>query len=506
MPARSRVGMSFVMAAAMAMASVLVALGATSARADDADNDWAEYVHDMGGSGYTAEAKITPANAAMLQPLTGWNATLRNDTVCPSGATCSNSLAAQPVLATVDNNPVLYVGSWNGSEYALCAASQCTLNGVTYSLGQTIWSYYLGRTSGCYGPHNSKIFGVSSTPAVADVVIRGLHRTLLFVGGGGNIFRYGNVDPAGQAKIYALDARTGQRIWERSLGAAPAAYTWSSPRVANGSVYVGLASLADCPLVQGKLFQLDPAWGTVRNSFKVVPDGCIGGGIWGTVTVGPTGNLYVSTGNDGTCWTREPLFESVLRLSPDLKLLGSWQVPPSERVADGDFGSVPTLFMGTVSPGAPLRYLVGIANKNGTYYVFDRNSISAGPIKRLRVGFSISPSSWDGKRIYVGAGVATIQGTSYGGSLRAFDPNNLGQPLWERGFGALVLPAVTSSPGLVAAVTGTSTVVVSSETGVPLFSKGSGTLPLFGAASISHGVLWQGDRSGAVLAFSVLGQ
>jgi outer membrane protein assembly factor BamB len=360
-------------------------------------------------------------------------------------------------------------------------------------MGQTLWSYYLGRTSGCFGPHNSKIFGVSSTPAISDVLIGGVHRTVLFVGGGGNIFRYGNVDPAGQAKIYALDAMTGQRIWERSLGAAPAAYTWSSPKVANGSVYIGLASLADCPLVQGKLFQLDPANGQVRHTFKVVPDGCIGGGIWGTAAVGPAGNLYVSTGNDGTCWTREPLFESVLRLSPDLKLLGNWQVPPSERVADGDFGSVPTLFMGTVWPGAPFRYLVGIANKNGTYYVFDRNSLGAGPLKRLRIGFSIAPSAWDGKRIYVGAGAATIQGTSYGGNLRAFDPNNLGKPLWEHGFAAL-------------AVTGPTTVVLSSDTGAELFSKAAGSLPLYGAASISHGIVWQGDRGGAILAYSVAGQ
>ena len=47
---------------------------------------------------------------------------------------------------------------------------------------------------------------------------------------------------------------------------------------------------------------------------------------------------------------------------------------------DNDFGTLPLLFTGTVTPGGPEMQLLGAINKNGTYYVFNRNDLAAGPI------------------------------------------------------------------------------------------------------------------------------
>ena len=491
------------MPVAASLVAVLAALGTVSGLAQQELADWTEYTHDRAGSGYAAEDVISPSNAASLAPMAGWDLTLPNDAICPSPLdTCSSAIAAQPVIATVSGAVLMYLGSWNGSEYAICAARSCTVGATSYSAGQIVWRRYLGRTAGCKGPYHSNVNGITSTAAVARVTIGGTVRTVVYVGGGGNISRDGTVFP-GRARLFALDALDGSVVWQQPLGNAPSHYTWSSPRVANGSVYIGIASLGDCPLVQGKLFQFSPE-GQLQHSFSVVPAGCLGGGVWGTPSIDPAGNLYVPTGNAGACFQAEPLAVSILRLSPSLTLQSHWQIPAAEQIGDGDFGSVPTLFSGTVSLNGQLRQLLGIVNKNGTYYVLDRSNLALGPIKRLKIGLSLVPSAWDGRRIYIAGGRTTINGVVYAGSIRSFDPNNLTSPIWQRGLGNTPLAAVSASPGLVVFGVGSRTVVLFSATGNRAFFKeASGRF--FGAPTISHGVIWEGDTSGVVHAYSVNG-
>lgn len=169
------------------------------------------------------------------------------------------------------------------------------------------------------------------------------------------------------------------------------------------------------PLVQGAVVQLDAATGQIEHRFNVVPDGCVGGSVWGSPTIDATdGSLYVATGNHGTCNTDEPFTEAVIKLSAaDLSPIDAWRVPRSEQVFDSDFGSTPTVFDGTIAPGGSMRPLVG-ANKNGTFYVFDRGSLAPGPVARLQIADpgsdpedgdgSIAPSAFDGKLLYVAGG------------------------------------------------------------------------------------------------------
>src|SRR4029077_16181065 len=111
----------------------------------------------------------------------------------------------------------------------------------------------------------------------------------------------------------------------------------------------------------------------------------------------------------------EPYGQAVVKLSAaDLRVQGHWQIPDGESVFVSDFGSTPTLFRGTVTPGGAWRALVGVANKNGIYYVFDRADLDRGPVARLRIATggnpptsgngSISASALGGSRPYIWRG------------------------------------------------------------------------------------------------------
>jgi hypothetical protein len=198
-------------------------------------------------------------------------------------------------------------------------------------------------------------------------------------------------------------------------------------------------------------------------------------------------------------------------------LLDSWQVPAIEQIADSDFGSTPTLFKGTVWTGGPLRNLIGVANKNGTYYIFDRANLHQGPMYRVTVakpsedpfaGGSISPSAWDGTRVYVGGGPTKIGSLSSKGSVRALNPNNLGKTIWTAALNdGPVLGAVTAAPGIVVACEGKYVVVLNSSNGLviaklPVNNFVGSTAMFWGAPSISHGVVYAGDSHGVMYAWS----
>jgi hypothetical protein len=495
-------------------AALLVSiLGGRAVIAQNSGDDWPVYLNDAAASGFTGETLISPSNVAGLKARTGWPVALTNGAACPSTAdVCSNKIASQPTVATLAGSTLVYAGSWNGSEYALCA-STCTVGSQSYTSGQVVWSTYIGRTSGCGTPTKSVIYGVTSAAATGVAVIGGVSRNVVFVGGGGNITMSGGVLTNGTAQEFALDALTGAILWQTPLGSSPSHYMWSSPVPANGSVYVGIASTGDCPLVQGGVAQLDPNSGAVLNTFSTVVTSCKGASVWGSASIDTSGDVYVATGNGGGC-KNEPYATAVLKLTPTLSLLSAWQVPAAERPGgDFDFGSTPTVFTGTVASGGAPRSLIGVGNKNGIYYVFDPSNVSAGPVARLRIAVGgsgpqlgvISPSSWDGRTLYVAGGKTTINGTTYTGSISAYDPNNIATPLWQHGFnlGGPIYGAVSTNPGLAYVGVGTTFAVLNSSNGNVVFtSRGA---EFFGAASISHGAVYIGDGKGRLRAWSING-
>jgi outer membrane protein assembly factor BamB len=445
--------------------------GATSAAFNitaASTSDWTSY---LGGIDHTNYA----AGATGFTPTTAQNLTLAWQTadVGPS----LRGVFSQPIVT----NGLVYWGSFDGYERA------------TDSSGNLVWQTNLGTTSppGCSDPPSA---GISSTGTVTTDVPVGGASSVLYVGGG-------------DSKLYALNAATGAVLWSYQVGPPPNYFIWSSPIVYGNSVYLGVASFGDCPLVQGSLIQVNRVTGALQNSFPVVPNGCIGGGVWGSPTLDATaGTIYFDSGNDGTCGTSEPLAPSLMEVSAsDLSLLGSWTVPPAQQAEDSDFGATPTLFNGVIKGQA--TPLVGVINKNGVFYTFKRDALTAGPVWSTRIAGGgadppagtgdIASASFDGSTLYVGGDISG--GCS--GTVNALNPST-GAFIWQHCFtdGGFVLGGVTSTSGGVVAVgEGNNIVVVSAATGATVFSY-AGTGPFYGPPTFANGMLYEGDMSGNLYA------
>ena len=444
-----------------------------SLRKNTAAGDWPTYLYTLARSGFNSnETIISPGSAGNLK--LHWS---RQGTA---------QIVSEPVLA----NGLLYWGSYDGLEHASDPQT-----------GIDVWTTYLGQTPFC--PKQPSI-GVISTATVASVVINGAMTTVDFVGGG-------------NAQFYALNANTGAILWQTQLGIPPNAFIYGSPALYNGSIYIGISSVNDCPIVQGKTFQLDAVTGTIQHTFNVVPNGCLGGGVWSSPTIDATTNrVYFSTGNSGLrypCPAGEPFGSALLVLSTtDLSLVTHWKVPKSQSTADNDFGATPTFFTATI--GGVTHQMVGLINKNGIYYAFDRNRAHAGPLWQVQLALpgknpaigagSISSSASDGVNLYVGTGAATINGASCAGSVTALNQNS-GAILWQLCLSNPVLAPVIGVPGLVVAGVGPTMYVFDASTGNTLFSyPDTNTNSLFwGAATISNGVLYEGNMDGNLYAFGL---
>jgi len=428
--------------------------------------NWSTYRHDNARSGFSAtETAITAGSVGSLAP--HW--------VVPA----PDSISTEAVIA----NGLLYWGSWDGYEHASDPLT-----------GADLWAAYAGQETkaDCSPPHA----GVGSTATVASVDSGGATRSMLFVGGGNGTF-------------YALDALTGAVLWTRFFGSPQEGYfLWSSPALFEGSLFMGIASIGDCPLIHGQLVKMDAASGTLQQVFDAVPDGCLGGGIWSSPTIDEaTGVVYVSTGTTGECGgTPEPYGQGLLALSTkDLAILGVWAPPAAEQVPDGDFGATPTLFTATID-GSPRR-LVGAANKNGIYYAFDRTNVGAGPqwqSERLSSNIdTFATSAWDGARLYVAAHETTINGAACEASMRALEPAT-GAFLWQdclSGGGAD--GALTAVPGVVFMGIGSRIYAVDATSGGVLFTYQDTSYHWFWApCTISRGVLYIGNSNGNLYAFT----
>ncbi|HZM57252.1 MAG TPA: PQQ-binding-like beta-propeller repeat protein [Acidimicrobiales bacterium] len=451
-------------AGALVVAVVVGLTALTVGPAVAATGDWVTYGATNGRSGFNAaETVITPSTAPQLK--LAW-------TAAASQSVSPNWVTSQAVVS----NGLVYWGSWDGYERASSTS------------GALVWQTYLGRVAASCDSYWT--VGVASTATVVNSVV--------YVGDG-------------NGQLYALNATTGSILWHTSLG-GPSSFVYSSPAVFGGSVYIGVASSPpDCPLIQGQLLQVNATTGAIQNAMKVVPDGCTGGGVWGAPTIDEaTGTIYFATGNPGSCSTSMPYAQAVIEVrASDLGVVGVWQ-SPNAVAADLDFGSTPTLFTRTMTTGST-QAMVGIANKNGVYYALERDNLAAGPMWQVQIAAagpcpdcgdgSISPSAWDGHTLYVAGGNTTINGVGCTGSVAALNPAT-GAILWQRCLsGGPVLGAVSSAAGIVSLGEGNNILVLSASSGQTLFAYTTQS-PIWSAPSIANGVLYIGDNSGTLYAFS----
>jgi outer membrane protein assembly factor BamB len=381
-----------------------------------------------------------------------------------------DTIAATPVIESSS----VFIGSWDGYEYSL-----------NESTGALKWRTYLGRVN---DPGGCDTVGLTSAPLTI----------------GGNLYLGGGDD-----YWWALTQSTGQTLWRVQTGStASGMYNWSTPAELNGFAYVGVASLCDTPLVQGKLYRVNLSTHQIVNTWKVVPDGQVGGTIWTKPVVDAARNtVYVTTGNrayDSTGNSQVHAEALVALDATTLAIKGYWSLPVADPTPDADWGTAPLLFRDRDG-----RDLVAAANKNGILYAFSRDNVSAGPVWTRRLahaavgnepaaGGVYSNGFFDGFRVFYASGGTEINGQVTEGSVRALDPRN-GAILWEKALPTRTFGALSSANGMLVVPGLYSLYVLDSNNGDILYEN---KLTLYGAGTIKNGRVVIGDYQGNVRSYT----
>jgi outer membrane protein assembly factor BamB len=385
-----------------AVALAIVTAGAPGATAASV-SDWPAYLYGPRHPSLGPSAAITAGNADTLVKQWTFKSAAPTMSGQPRGA-----FAASP---TVFDSRV-FIGSVTGVFYAL-----------DRNTGAIIWSRFLGFVT----KKTCNARGITATATVAPDPVSGA--AVVYVSGG-------------DGYLYALNAATGATKW-RSVIALPSStqndyYDWSSPTVANGSVYIGVSSQCDAPLVRAGVKKYNQATGALQATYFSTPAGTIGASVWSSVAATGTA-AFATTGNgkSGDAF-------SIVRLRSDtLARTAKYTVPGSERVPDSDFGASPTIF------AAGTTQLVGVCNKNGFYYAVRASDLALRWKFKIAQGSNngtiacLAAAAWDGSRLYMAGPATTIAGVDYRGSIRALDPAT-GARIWERGLGG----GVIGSPSL----------------------------------------------------------
>lgn len=194
----------------------------------------------------------------------------------------------------------LFVGSQNGTVYALDAKTGCI-----------IWTF-----SAKSGVRNAPLFGAKA--------------------GGGYAVFFGDTG----ANVYGVDAATGTQLWQTKVDEHPFARVTGSPTLEGTQLFVPVSSLEEtaasqpgyeCCTFRGSVAAIDTATGritwktyTIRESAAVGKNAQgttlhapAGVGVWSSPTVDRKRNVvYVTTGNTYAGTTAEPNTDALLALDP----------------------------------------------------------------------------------------------------------------------------------------------------------------------------------------------
>ncbi len=323
----------------------------------------------------------------------------------PTGAVNTMS----PSIATVDlpdgsSTRAVFVSSWDGHFYA-----------IDFDDGSELWSFE-------WEEHPGSSFPGAASPTVTDV--DGQRLVLM---------------AAGQY-LYALDAATGSEVWrfaggtgcrDQETGEFPGLCGFegernqieSTPVVVDGTAYVGM-DINDVATGKGGFFAIDVRTGTMvwywdtetgatcrtlpgdeirrfdgyhstaelglPDDFFTTRPGCDHdrsvtgcGNIWSSAAHDPARHLlFFGTSN---CDTDDepttpkpgpempPYDEALVALRLDGTPAWHWR-PREVDNEDLAFGGVPNLF--TIEVNGTTTDVVGIGNKDGTYYVLDRDGVN----------------------------------------------------------------------------------------------------------------------------------
>jgi polyvinyl alcohol dehydrogenase (cytochrome) len=398
----------------VALAIVLVCLAAAC--------DWTAYLGGPDHHSQAADAGIRATDVPLLARRWRWH---------------PQTIADRP--GSMFSTPA----TWRGTVFV--GTNSGFLAALDEGTGALRWQRDFG-----FQPHlTCNAAGISSSPAVRD-------------DGAGTPLVYLN---APDGYLYELDGRTGSTVWRAEVQIPSTtvndAYAWASPTVANGRVYVGIASGCDNPFVRGAVKAYDQQTGALLATAWLMPSGYVGAGVWTSVAAAGDA-VYVTTGSTTSAVqsahppTVANDFDqySIVKLdATTLAPLGKWPAPPT-TVGDPDFGSSPIVFSATI--GGQVLAMVGACNKDGNFYVVRSDTMQLVWSRAVGTGQGageracLSGGVWDGARLFVAANTTTIGGQSVPGSVRQLDPAT-GAVVWERALPANPLgTGSANSAGLLA--------------------------------------------------------
>jgi polyvinyl alcohol dehydrogenase (cytochrome) len=403
------------------------------------------------------------------------------------------------------------------------------LHKVDARTGAALWSRNLATDYGLAPVTGSTKVVSRTTPAIdGDTLYIGTQAT----GSGGYLL--------------AINTKNGSLEWKTQLDPHPLAVDTSSPVVADGVVYTGVASLEEasaanpqypCCSFRGSALAVNARTGTVIWRHYTVPTGYSGGSVWGNSVVPDLLRhvVYITTGNNyatptaadfKSCVNGRAVTEELTTscLSPDdevdsivaldmrtgaprwshrLWTQDDWNVAclvgfqsgqgncPDPQGPDFDFASGANLFVTWTAHGP--RQILGAGQKSGVYSALDPDTGRLLWATQVGPGSALGGMEWgsatDGHRIYVA--IANLNGIPYNdvgaaGSWSALDPVT-GKILWQTAD-----PNGTLDLGPVAVANGV--VYAGSMGGAP------GAKNMFGLDARTGAILWRYASGGSVIA------
>jgi polyvinyl alcohol dehydrogenase (cytochrome) len=392
------------------------------------------------------------------------------------------------------NERALSTGSVARLKAAWTTTAYGTVNGAAALAGDIVYiqsgtgTYALRVSNGQLVWQNLQSKGTSS-PTYSDGV--------LFVNDSASVLR-------------ALNAATGQQLWQVRIDPHPLSSGMSSPVVHERYVIVGSSSTDEINNLgfsnfRGAVVAYDRTTGQQIWRRYTVEAPFNGVAVWSSVSIDPALGLVFATNGNNYTGTASNTSDAIfaIRLSDGSPVwstqLTAGDVYTTTRPTspDYDFGTNPVLFDATIN-GLP-RKLVGAGQKSGMFWALDRQtggviwSRQVSPGSGL-VGGVFNNGAYDGERILVAGNLGTSSAPGsepYNGEsnpnsnpkptpgtalLAALDPAT-GNSVWERQLPAWVWAPITVANGVGFVAYETQLQAFDVRTGAKLFNyKAPGTI------------------------------